>query len=78
MILAHNVQYRGLLLGLPILVSECSKQDQLEREARQRDWKLGFCRGQTVMKWTEIFYGTIPVPWPIISRGIPLLDHLAP
>ncbi len=43
-ILAHNVQYRGLLLGLPILVPECSKQDQLEREARQRRWKLGFCR----------------------------------
>ncbi len=25
MILRHNVQYRGLLLGLPILLLECSK-----------------------------------------------------
>ncbi len=27
MILRHNVQYRGSLSGLPILVLECSKQD---------------------------------------------------
>ncbi len=36
MILKHNDQYRGSLLGLPILVLKCSKQDQLEREALQR------------------------------------------
>ncbi len=55
MILRHSVQYRGLLLGLPILVLECSKWDQLEREACQRGWKIGSFRGQTLMKWTEAF-----------------------
>ncbi len=35
-ILTYNVPYRGSLSGLPILLLECSKQDQLEREARQR------------------------------------------
>ncbi len=36
MILGHNVEDRGSLLWLPILLLECSKHDQLEREARQR------------------------------------------
>ncbi len=55
MTLRYNVQYRGSLLGLPILVPEWSKRDQLGREARQRGWKFGFFRGQTCMKWTETF-----------------------
>ncbi len=55
MILRHNAQYRASLSGLPILVLECSKRDQLEREARQRGWKFVFFRRQTLMKWTETF-----------------------
>ncbi len=55
MILRYNVQYRTSLSGLPILLLEYSKQDQLEMEERQRGWKFGFFRGQTLMKWTETF-----------------------
>ncbi len=57
MVLRHNVQYKASLLGLPILVLECSKWDQLEREAHQRGWKFDFFRGQMLMKWTETFTG---------------------
>ncbi len=36
LILRYNVQYRSSLSGLPILVPECSRKDQLGREACQR------------------------------------------
>ncbi len=35
-ILGHKVEYRSLMLRLPILVLVCSKASQLEREACQR------------------------------------------
>ncbi len=37
MVLGHNVQDRASLSGLPILVLECSKRDQLEREAHAKE-----------------------------------------
>ena len=46
MILRHNVEYRASLSGLPILLLECSKHDQLEREARQRPENLAFSGGK--------------------------------
>ncbi len=46
MILRHNVEYRASLSGLPISVPECSKWDQLGREACQRGWKFGFFGGK--------------------------------
>ncbi len=45
-ILRHNVEYRGLLLWLPILQLGCWKHDQLEREARWRGRKFGFFGGK--------------------------------
>ncbi len=33
MILRYNVEFRASLPGLPILMSQCSTQDQLERKA---------------------------------------------
>ncbi len=68
-ILRHNVQYRASLLGLPILVLECSKWDQLEREACQRGWKFGFFRRQTLMKWTETVTEQSRPPGPSFPPG---------
>ena len=70
MILRHHVQYRDSLSGLPILGLECSKQDQLEREACQTGWKIGFFRGQTLMKWTEIFMEQSQPPGPSFPPGL--------
>ena len=68
-ILRHNVQFRGSLWGLSILVLECSNRDQLEREACQRGWKLGLFRGQTLMKSTEIFMEQAQSPGPLFPPG---------
>ncbi len=54
-ILGHNVEYRHSMSGLTILVLLCSKRDQLEGAARQRGWKLGFFKGETLMKLRDSF-----------------------
>ncbi len=69
MILRHNVEYRASLSGLPILTSQCSKQDQLEREACQRGRKFDFFRGQMLMKWTETFVEQSQPPGPSFPPG---------
>ncbi len=48
MILRHNVQYRGSLLGLPIMVVECSKRDQLERPKQPNRLKIRLFQGANV------------------------------
>ncbi len=64
MTLRHNFEYRHSLPGLPILVLEWSKWDQLEGVAPQRDWKFGFFRGKMLMKWAELFMAQSQSPDP--------------
>ncbi len=48
MMIGHNVEYRGSVSRLTIVVLQCSKRDQLEGAARQRGRKFSFFRGENV------------------------------
>ncbi len=65
MVLRHNVQYRASLSGLPILVLEHSKRDQLGREACQRGWNLAFSGGKHWWKRLKLSQ----------NNGSPLAHH---
>ena len=80
MILRHNGEYRVSLSELPILTSQCSKHDQLERETCQRGRKFGFFSGQTLMKWTETFTEQSQPLGPSFPPGFTprVLRHYAP
>ena len=66
-ILRHNVQCRGSVSRLPILVLECSKRSQLRRVAHTRGFKFGFLKTQRLMKLLEIFWGQ-SCPPPFLMR----------
>ncbi len=54
-IFGHNIEHRGSMSRLHILVLECSKERQLERGACQAGLKFGILRGEKGMKLPENF-----------------------
>ena len=77
MIHGHNIGYGGSMSGMPILVLQCSKWDQLEREAPNR-LEISLLQGANIDEMDCNFHGTILAPWPIISTGFHSLGHPAP
>ena len=72
-ILGHNVEYRGSVSVLPILLLQCSKGSQLKRVTEGRGLKFGFWRRQKMMKLPGNFMSQSSPPDPpppFISRGI--------
>ncbi len=45
LVLRHNVEYKGSMLCLPILMLQCSKVSQQEKEAHRRGLKFSFLEG---------------------------------
>ncbi len=46
----HNIEYRHLMLWLPIVKAQCGKGSEPERNTYHRGWNLSFCRGWELMK----------------------------